>query len=192
MNFMNIVAEDMVNAPGIHVAIWVSGCPHHCPGCFNPESWSYTAGQTFDFQTMNYIIDAVGQPICSGLTILGGEPLAPNNVATVWQMIENVKNTYPDKDIWVYSGYTIQELYDRNDSTTNKILKNIDVLVDGRYIESKRFPGLRYRGSTNQRVIDVKATLATHEYNNIVCVKTGETPPEETLIDKVKKIFRRS
>lgn len=193
MNYMHIIEEDIVNAPGIHAAIWVAGCPHHCPGCFNQEAWSYTAGSDFDYLVMDKLLNAVGQPICDGLTVLGGEPLAQNNVASVWQIIETVKAMYPEKKIWVYTGYTIQELYDRDDPLTNKILNNIDVLVDGRFVEAKKRPGLKYRGSDNQRVIDVKATLATHEYNNVIWFNTGELPPapKSTLTKIVDFIKRR-
>lgn len=190
MNFMEILPEDMVNAPGIHTAIWVSGCPHHCPGCFNQEAWSYDAGKDFNYEQFNYLMDCIGAPICNGLTILGGEPFAPNNIPELKHIIETCRKMYPEKAIWVYTGYTIQELYTRDESKTNFCLKNIDVLVDGRFVEKLKVP-LQYRGSSNQRVIDVKKTLATHEYNNVIWYDGVTDKPEPYSGGPFSKLMRK-
>ena len=194
MNVMNILKQDLQNFPGISCTVWCSGCEHHCKGCFNQEAWDFDAGVPFDYEMLSTILDAVSEEVCDALVLLGGEPLHPNNLHDIHRIIMNVKQTYPDKKIWVYSGYTFEELCDRNDYMLNQCLKNIDVLIDGRFVESLKNPNLRFRGSSNQRVIDVPKTLDLHTYGKVVWVHTGDEPAEElpqTFFQKLKsKIWR--
>lgn len=159
MNYMSIMEQDIVNAPGIHTVIWVSGCHHRCPGCFNSNAWDFNAGNEFTESAKQYILNNVGEDICDGLVVLGGEPLADNNKEDVTNLILECKHKYPSKNIWVYTGYTYEELLERNDTTINTCLNHIDVLVDGRFEEDKKSHSLKYRGSSNQRIIDIPKTI---------------------------------
>lgn len=197
MNYMNWLPNDLVNAKGASVSLWVSGCCHRCAGCFNSEAWSYDAGRPFTWDTINSILDAMKPDFIENLVILGGEPLDPKNVTEVCRLVKLVKDQYPNKKIWIYTGFTIGQLYDSNDQHVYDILKLIDVLVDGKFFEDLKDPSLKYRGSSNQRVIDMKKTLETHE-RRVVWYPTGDEPqqalPEtgfKKLVSKVKDIFRR-
>lgn len=159
MNYMSIMEQDIVNAPGIHTVIWVSGCPHRCPGCFNSNAWDFNAGKEFTESVKQYILNNVGEDICDGLVVLGGEPLADNNKEDVTNLILECKRRYPNKNIWVYTGYTYEELVERNDTTINTCLNHIDVLVDGRFEKDKASHALKYKGSSNQRIIDMTKTI---------------------------------
>lgn len=171
MNYMSIVEQDIVNAPGIHTVIWVSGCPHRCPDCFNSNAWDFNAGEEFTESIKQYIIDNVGEDICDGLVVLGGEPFADNNKDEVANLIIECKEKYPSKNIWVYTGYTYDELKERNDDAINTCLKYVDVLVDGRFDKDKKSHMLKYRGSSNQRIIDVPKTI---ESDNVVLFDVGD------------------
>lgn len=169
MYYSAIKPFDIANGPGIRVSLFVSGCPHHCKGCFNEETWNYTYGKQYSYDTKHEVIDLLKKDGIAGLTVLGGEPLAPENIATVADLITMAKVTVPDKTIWVYSGYTIEELALRWDHVfktyslvecvnTMGVLVHADVLVDGRFVEEKKDLKLRFRGSSNQRIIDLNKT----------------------------------
>lgn len=153
MNYGKIKPVDVANGEGIRVSLFVSGCPHHCKGCFNPELWNHRAGQEFTNDTMVEIIDLCYKPYISGLSLLGGEPLAPENIENTTYLCHAFKRYYPNKTIWCYTGYEWENIKHLH------ILKYIDVLVDGQFVEELKNPRLKFRGSSNQRIIDVKKSL---------------------------------
>lgn len=169
MNYADIKFPDIANGPGVRVSMFVSGCEFHCPECFNAEAWDFSAGKPFtesDFQKLIYYL---GLPYCDGLTLLGGEPLHPRNVLGEADLVTAVRMAYPEKSIWCYTGYTMEELWVRmrdnpqGKSALSRLLKNIDVLVDGRFEIDKKDIKLRFAGSSNQRSIDMPKTLETGE-----------------------------
>lgn len=159
MNYHNITKEDMNNGDGIRVVLWVAGCDHHCKGCQNRQTWDYNSGIEFDDEAKKELIEALSKPYIKGLTLSGGDPLcaADNNF---FFFLCDLKRQFPNKDIWLYSGYTIEEILKDNNVLKSNILLLCDVLVDGRYIEKKRDITLKWRGSSNQRVIDIQKTIA--------------------------------
>ena len=167
MYYGNIKTFDISNGPGLRVSLYVSGCNHHCKGCFNPETWNFKYGKTFDDDAMNKIIEASKPSQIVGLTILGGEPLDPKNQETVLKVIKKYKENYKDKTIWMFSGYVLEDIKKWFDKLpyTKEIIDNIDVLVDGKFVEELKDPELGFRGSSNQRIIDIKKTL---EENKII------------------------
>jgi anaerobic ribonucleoside-triphosphate reductase activating protein len=160
MNYAKINTTDIANGIGVRVSLFVSGCRRHCPGCHNELAWDFDFGQPFTKTTMKRILSRLGEDFIDGLTILGGEPFEPDNVGTMWEIISEVKRVYPTKTIWVYSGYTYEELHDRY---PDDLLSMIDVLVDGAFVEDLKDITLKFRGSSNQRIIDVPATLKAGE-----------------------------
>ena len=161
MNYAAIHIMDIANGLGCRTSLFVSGCTHHCPGCFNPETWDFSYGKPYTKEIEDHII-ATYNPYMSGLTILGGEPMEITNQEAILSLIERTKDL--GKTVWIYSGYTWEELNDPKNSRchgscTNKILSLIDVLVDGEFHESEKDITLKYRGSRNQRLIDVPETL---------------------------------
>lgn len=168
MNYGEIKRCDITNGPGVRVSLFVSGCPHHCKGCFNAVTWDYTYGKEFTGETFNYIVEHLKESYISGFTVLGGEPLAPKNIRKVSSLIVALRRLFPDLSIWVYTGYTWEDVLAWSDDNyhdrqvriaTIGLLGAIDVLVDGPYIESKRNLMLKYRGSENQRLINVQQSL---------------------------------
>lgn len=160
MNYAEINKNDIVNGEGISVSLFVSGCPHHCPGCFNPEAWDYEYGKKFDeYNTIIEIIDALrANGIHRNFSVLGGEPLAPKNRTTIRNIIRAVRSCcdlYSIK-IFLWTGYTFEELLQEQDPVIDEILDNINVLIDGKYVEELRDLGLPLRGSSNQRVLKLK------------------------------------
>ena len=163
MNYAAIKNCDIANGPGVRVSLFVSGCTHHCPGCFNEEAWDFAYGQPFTQDTIQEILDMMAPSHIKGLTLLGGEPFEPENQVELVKLLRQVKENYPGKSIWAYSGYLFEEdlLTDRLGITeiTREILSYLDVLVDGRFVMEKRDLMLRFRGSSNQRLINVPASL---------------------------------
>ena len=153
MNYAKIKPVDVANGEGVRVSLFVSGCTHHCKGCFNAELWNFEAGEAFSFHTIRHILDLCSHDYISGLSLLGGEPLDPRNVQRVTDLCYLFKKYFPAKTIWCYTGYeweTIKHL---------PILKHIDVLVDGKFVEDLKDPRLKFRGSSNQRIIAVRKSL---------------------------------
>lgn len=150
MNYMTIKGTDIANGDGVRVSLFVSGCSRHCLGCFNQEAWDFNAGEKFTEETMQYLLGLLSHDYISGLTILGGEPLEGSNLPCVTEIAKRVRNTFPDKTIWVYTGYRYKEVRDC------EIMNYIDVLVDGPFVESEKDISLRFRGSRNQCIIDVR------------------------------------
>ena len=161
MNYATIKKTDVANGPGIRVSLFVSGCRHLCRGCFNSEAWDFAYGKPFDDDTLTEILDALAPEYIEGFSVLGGEPFEPENRETVLNIIRAVKNRYPSMNVWCYSGFTFEELQ-KND-VSKDILSLIDVLVDGKFEEDKKNLRLSFRGSENQRLIDVKKTLGSGE-----------------------------
>lgn len=175
MNYIKITKTDIANGTGIRCVLWVSGCDVHCKGCHNQNSWDFNAGQVFDKKTMEELIEALNHPWIQGLTLSGGHPLAYNNLPEVYQICKSVKERFPEKDIWLYTGYMlvpndfIVNVGMKEDGTQLKkrILAMCDIVVDGKYEENLRDISLKFRGSSNQRIIDVKKTIMT----NNICIR---------------------
>ena len=170
MKYAKIKKTDVANGPGVRVSIFVSGCHHHCEGCFNSEAWDFNYGNDFTEDTIQEIIEAMNHDYITGLSLLGGEPFELVNQKGLLPLLKKVKEVYPEKTIWAYSGYLYDELKEMDYPETKEILSLIDVLVDGKFVESLKDPNLYFRGSSNQRVIDMKKTLKSkkivlHEKN---------------------------
>lgn len=159
MKYANIKKHDIANGPGIRVSLFVSGCNHHCKGCFNSEAWDFNYGNDFTNNTIKEIINSLSKDYINGLTILGGEPMELVNQPSVLELIKEIKKELPNKSIWLYSGFTYEEINKMTNKEAKEIINNIDVLVDGKFVIDLYDPALFFRGSSNQRVIDVKETL---------------------------------
>ena len=167
MNYATIKPRDIANGPGVRVSLFVSGCTHRCPGCFNEEAWDFDYGQPFDQSTIDEILELLQPDYVQGLTLLGGEPFDLRNQPAIVELLRQIKAKYPNKSIWAFSGY----LFDRDilpgrlgDPTiTREYLSYLDVLVDGPFIQSRKNLTLRFRGSDNQRLIDVPESLSRGE-----------------------------
>lgn len=159
MKYATIKKHDVANGPGIRVSIFVSGCHHHCKGCFNEDAWDFNFGHEFTEETINEILKALEPSYINGLSLLGGEPFEYINQKGLLPLVEKVKERYPNKNIWAYSGFLYEELMSMEYPETREILKLIDVLVDGKFDDDLKDPYLYFRGSSNQRVIDLKETL---------------------------------
>ena len=167
MHYATIKNNDIANGPGVRVSLFVSGCTHRCPGCFNEVAWDFEYGELFTEATINSILKMLAQPHIKGLTLLGGEPFEPQNQPEILKLLRRVKAELPNKSIWAYSGY----IFERDilagrlgpKEITEEYLSYLDVLVDGPFVEAKKNLSLRFRGSENQRLIDVKASLKQNE-----------------------------
>ncbi len=162
MNYAAIKKTDVANGPGIRVSLFVSGCTHACKGCFNSEAWDFTYGQPFTRETEKEILKALDNEYITGFSVLGGEPMEPQNRGTVLGLLRQVREAYPGKSIWCYTGYEYEKDLLRwsadGDGIVTELLDLIDVLVDGAFVEEKKDLRLAFRGSANQRLIDVKAS----------------------------------
>ncbi|MCQ2070213.1 MAG: anaerobic ribonucleoside-triphosphate reductase activating protein [archaeon] len=164
MYFGAVKDIDIADGPGVRVSLFVSGCTHCCKGCFQPETWDFSYGEPFCEDTEERIIDLLSRPYIAGLTVLGGEPFEPSNQEVLAPFLEKVRGRLPGKNIWCYSGYTWEELVSDSRARcafTDRMLATIDVLVDGEFKEDLRNLTLRFRGSSNQRLIDVRPSLET-------------------------------
>lgn len=170
MKYATIKKHDIANGPGVRVSIFVSGCNHHCKGCFNEEAWDFNYGSDFTDETIDEVIDALKPEHIIGLSVLGGEPFEFVNQQGLLPLLKKVKSLYPNKTIWAYSGFLYEELLKMKYEETKEILNLIDVLVDGKFVEDLKDPMLYFRGSSNQRVIDMQLTrkegkIVLHEKN---------------------------
>ncbi len=163
MYYSQIKNCDIANGEGVRVTLFVSGCTNRCPHCFQPQTWDFAYGQPFTKQTETQLLKMLEPPYVDGLTLLGGEPFEPQNQEALSPFVEKVRREYPQKNIWAFTGFTWEELQREGAhprcAYTDRLLSMIDVLVDGRYEEDKKDISLRFRGSANQRLIDVPATL---------------------------------
>ena len=153
MNYATLRKYDVANGEGIRTTIFCTGCEHYCKGCFNEDLWSFSSGKLFTLDTMNILMDYLSDENVIGMNILGGEPMHPKNIYIITEIIKGAKRMYPNKSIWLWSGYRLEELAKRKD--TKDILELIDVLVDGKFELENRNINLKYRGSSNQRAIDM-------------------------------------
>lgn len=166
MNYAKINKNDIANGSGVRVTLFVSGCTHHCKGCFNEEAWDFNYGEIFTADTEAELLEALAPSYIKGLTLLGGEPMEPQNQRVLVEFLKKVKGTYPQKTVWCYSGYTLEQLTGESRArceVTDQMLSLIDVLVDGKFVEELKDISLRFKGSSNQRLIDLKATLQSGE-----------------------------
>lgn len=163
MKYATIKEIDVANGPGIRVSLFVSGCTHHCKGCFNPETWNFNYGDDFTTEVEDRILEAMKPAYIKGFSLLGGEPFEPQNQEALLPFLRRVKAAYPDKTIWCYSGYDFEKDMLTGNlgpwEVTHEMLTLIDVLVDGEFVLEKKNPNLRFRGSENQRVIRVADSL---------------------------------
>ncbi len=165
MNYGNIKLCDIADGVGVRTTLFVSGCTHHCKNCFQPETWAFDYGSPFTAETEDYLLENLAPDFIHGLTLLGGEPFEPDNQRALLPFLRRVRSAFPAKTIWAYSGYTWEELTGQTPSrcrceVTDEMLSLLDVLVDGEFVEELHDITLRFRGSSNQRLIDVPATLA--------------------------------
>lgn len=167
MNYGEIKNYDIANGEGVRVSLFVSGCTHHCKNCFNPETWNFEYGKPFTKETENYIIECLSPSYIDGLSLLGGEPFEPDNQKVLLPFLRRVKNDLPNKTIWCYTGYLFdKELLSESRARcefTDEMLSLIDVLVDGEFIQDLYDISLAFRGSSNQRIIDVQKSLESGE-----------------------------
>lgn len=167
MYYATIKPRDIANGPGVRVSLFVSGCNHHCKNCFNEEAWDFQFGEPFTQQTIDHIIDLMRPSFVKGITLLGGEPFDPKNQGAIVELLRKIKQELPEKSIWAFTGY----VFDRDiwpgklgdPAITDEYIHYLDVLVDGPFIEEQKNLSLRFRGSENQRIIDMKKTLASGE-----------------------------
>ncbi|MDE5618743.1 MAG: anaerobic ribonucleoside-triphosphate reductase activating protein [Clostridia bacterium] len=163
MNYASIKKFDVANGEGVRVSLFVSGCTHRCKGCFNAEAWDFNYGQPYTEQVRDEILDASEHGYIHGLSLLGGEPFEPDNQRALISLLRLFKRRFPDKDVWCYSGYTLDKDLVKGGAAytevTDEMLSYIDILVDGKFVEALKDIKLRFRGSSNQRIIDVKRTL---------------------------------
>ena len=161
MNYADIKKVDVANGPGVRVSLFVSGCTHHCPECFNPETWDFQFGSPFGEEQVQTILQALRPSHIRGLSLLGGEPFEPENQFPVLELARRVRRELPGKDIWCYSGYLFEDLAaGRIGSHSRALLEQLDILVDGPFLIAQKNLGLRFRGSENQRILRVGPSLA--------------------------------
>ena len=152
MNYHNITTEDFLNGDGLRTVLWISGCSHHCPFCQNPETHDPCSGIEFDNGAYKELVEDLSKDYISGLTLSGGDPLYEGNRETLTELVKDIKEQFPKKTIWCYTGFDYEEVKDL------EIMQYIDVLVDGKFIEALKDNNLHWKGSSNQRVIDIKKT----------------------------------
>ena len=176
MNYHNITYPDQNNGDGLRVVLWLSGCSHHCKGCQNPQTWNKDSGIEFDEEAKQEVFNQLKQEYISGITFSGGDPLHKNNIDELYELILDIKEKFPEKTLWLYTGYTWDEIWDFSNKSYENIMRRqivslCDVLVDGKYIEQLRDISLHWCGSSNQRVVDVKKSvmcLDPYQYENEV------------------------
>ena len=166
MHVGEVMTADVANGEGMRVSVFVSGCHNHCKGCFQPQTWDFNYGREYTPEIEQFIIDELSKSYYDGITILGGDPMEPENQEPVLRLLRRIKKELPDKNVWAYTGY----VYDRDlvpggkrfvDGVTRELLESIDILIDGRFVEELKNLMLNFRGSGNQRIIKMKETLET-------------------------------
>ena len=156
MNYAALKKFDIANGPGVRVSLFVSGCRHHCKNCFNREAWDFSFGKPFTKETEEEILSELDKDYIAGLSLLGGEPFEPENREALISLLKKAKERNPEKPVWCYTGFEFEGL---TDPTAREMLSLIDVLVDGKFVEELKSPDLIFRGSSNQRILDVKRSL---------------------------------
>ena len=169
MHYATIKWTDIANGEGVRISLFVSGCTHHCKNCFNQIAWDFEYGELFTQEVQEKIFKELSSPFIAGISLLGGEPLEPQNQAVLYPFLRELKKRFPNKTIWCYTGCVLDEVSglltdeNKNISVTKDLISLFDVLVDGPFVEEKKDIRLKFRGSSNQRVIDVKKTLASKQ-----------------------------
>ena len=167
MNYALIRENDIANGPGVRTTLFVSGCRHHCKGCFNPETWNFNYGNPLTQTEIDHIIEATEPSFVEGLTLLGGEPFEPENQAALVDLLNQFKTKIPNKKVWCYTGFSFENdilpKYQDNKEKVKELLPLIDVLVDGKFVEELKSSALLFRGSSNQNIIDVKASITQNK-----------------------------
>ena len=161
MYYGNIKKTDIADGLGVRVSLFVSGCTHHCKDCFNPETWDFDYGEPFDEAVEEKILALMAKPYIRGITYLGGEPFDPHNQPGLLALTQKIRAAYPEKSIWSFTGYVYGQNLPQLPGVTDALLAGLDVLVDGPFIAARKNLGLRFRGSDNQRLIDLPKTLKT-------------------------------
>lgn len=159
---MNVVAvkyNDIANGPGVRVSLFVSGCRFHCPNCFNREAWDFAYGEPYTPEIQEELLRSLERSQIAGLSLLGGEPFEPENRVALAQLLDEVRRRFPQKTVWCYSGFTFEQLMSEPTGQARALLSRLDVLVDGRFEESLKSPALLFRGSSNQRILDVPKSV---------------------------------
>ncbi|MDR1765480.1 MAG: anaerobic ribonucleoside-triphosphate reductase activating protein [Lachnospiraceae bacterium] len=176
MRYHNITKDDMLNGEGLRAVLWVSGCNHYCKGCHNPVTWELSGGLPFDEGAKEELFDCLGKPYISGLTLSGGDPLHPENRADVEALLREVVELFPHKSVWLYTGYLWESVM------RLPLMRYVDVVVDGEYIEGLKDPKLHWRGSSNQRIIDVPRSLLLGEAAQVPLEgeETADAPGQES------------
>ena len=192
MNYADIKEIDIQDGDGVRVSIYVSGCHFHCKECHNPEAWDFNYGKEFTEKEIDYIIEKMDNDYISGLSILGGEPMEPINQEGLIPLVKKVKEKFPNKNIWLYTGYLFDkdilfDMYNKNEYTRN-LVDNLDIIVDGQFVIEKKILDLKARGSYNQRKIDVQASI---KEGKAVCLEFGDEKKYESKIklNNPKKIL---
>lgn len=167
MHYATIKECDVANGPGVRVSVFVSGCNHHCKGCFNEIAWNFEYGNEFTQETIDRVLKDLDKDYIEGLSLLGGEPLEHSNQKGLLPLIKQVKEKFPNKSIWCYTGFDFEKdvmgnMY-KNWDETKELVDNIDVIVDGKFEQNLKNPSLKFRGSSNQRIIDVPKSIAKKE-----------------------------
>lgn len=184
MNYSEIKPLDIANGTGVRVSLFVSGCRNHCKGCFNPATWDFCAGKPFDEKVERRILELLKPDHVVGLTLLGGEPFEPENQRALLPFVKRVRQAYPDKTVWAYSGCVLDRDMRAGGrvhcEATDELLSLVDVLVDGPFIEARKDISLRFRGSDNQRIIDMKATRERGEIVLCKDPRKSPLPPKKT------------
>ena len=157
MRYANLKKRDIANGPGVRVSLFVSGCRHRCPGCFNAEAWDFSYGLPFDEKAEAEVLEGAKPAYIAGLSLLGGEPFEPENRGRLSALVGQFRARYPEKTVWCYTGFLWEELYKEKEA--RPLLEKLDVLVDGRFIEAERDASLLFRGSRNQRILSVPASI---------------------------------
>ncbi len=169
MNIATIKKNDIANGPGVRVSVFVSGCRHACPGCFNREAWDFAYGVPYTPAIEEEILDALAPDYVAGITLLGGEPFEPENQAELAALCRRIREAYPHKTVWCFSGFVFEQLIGKaegtpgNEATRMALLSVLDTLVDGKFVAAEKSPALLFRGSANQRILDVPASLTAGE-----------------------------
>lgn len=160
MNYATIKKNDVANGTGVRVSLFVSGCTHRCKGCFNSEAWDFRYGEPYTEAIEQEILDACAHSYIRGLSLLGGEPFEPQNASAILPLVKKFRERFPEKNVWCYSGYLFEQISSRNHQDSLELLKLLDVLVDGEFVEELKNANLRFKGSENQRILDVRKSLA--------------------------------
>lgn len=166
LNYIETYKTDTTNGVGIRVVLWTAGCSHHCKECHNPQTWNPEAGQLFDETAEKELFQALSKPFIRGITFSGGDPLYSGNISEVLRLIKKIRKELPNKDIWLYTGFVYEDIFNSNEPDMlirQEIVNSIDILIDGPFIIDKKDLRLDWRGSSNQRIIDIPKTIKNKE-----------------------------